>query len=59
MRSSLDVGLPDGTGDDEYLEALRSSVPQVLSGFRADLVFYLASLTFIRHRVIFNWAARA
>jgi simple sugar transport system permease protein len=23
------------------------------------LVFYLASLTFIRHRVIFNWAARA
>ena len=44
MRSSLDVGLPDGTGDDEYLEALRSSVPQVLSGFRADLVFYLAGV---------------
>jgi acetoin utilization deacetylase AcuC-like enzyme len=44
MRSSLDVGLPDGTGDDQYLEALRTHVPEVLSAFRADLVFYLAGV---------------
>jgi len=38
---SLDVGLPDGTGDPAYLEALDAALPRVLEA-RPDIVFYLA-----------------
>ncbi|UCF21143.1 MAG: histone deacetylase [Gemmatimonadota bacterium] len=41
-RSDLDLGLADGTGDAEYLELLRTHVPEILNGHRPDLVFYLA-----------------
>jgi acetoin utilization deacetylase AcuC-like enzyme len=40
-RGSLDIGLPDGTNDDLYLERLRSSLPEVMAG-AAQIVFYLA-----------------
>jgi acetoin utilization deacetylase AcuC-like enzyme len=41
-RSTLDVDLPDGTGDDAYLSALELHVPALLESFRPDLVIYLA-----------------
>ena len=41
-RSSLDVELPDGTGDDAYLAALELHLPAILRDFRPDLVLYLA-----------------
>jgi acetoin utilization deacetylase AcuC-like enzyme len=40
-RGSLDVGLPDGTRDDEYLDRLRASLPQVMAS-APQIVFYLA-----------------
>lgn len=40
--SDLDVALPDGTGDDEYLRALRVHLDAVLNRHRPDFVFYLA-----------------
>jgi acetoin utilization deacetylase AcuC-like enzyme len=40
-RGSLDVGLPDGTGDREYLRALEHALPAVMAS-RPDLVFYVA-----------------
>jgi acetoin utilization deacetylase AcuC-like enzyme len=40
--SDLDVALPDGTGDDEYLPALRSHLEHVLNRHQPDFVFYLA-----------------
>ncbi len=40
--SDLDVALPDGTGDDDYLAALRENLNGVLDRHRADFVFYLA-----------------
>jgi acetoin utilization deacetylase AcuC-like enzyme len=40
--SDLDVTFADNTGDDEYLTALRASVPRVLDEQRPDVVFYLA-----------------
>lgn len=40
-RGDLDVGLDDGTGDDEYLERLRIALGSVLES-RPDLVCYLA-----------------
>ena len=41
-RSSLDVELPDGAGDDVFLAALELHVPSVLAEFRPELVIYLA-----------------
>ena len=43
-RSDLDVGLPDGMGDAEYLHALGGLLPQVLEQAEPDLVFYLAGV---------------
>ena len=40
--SSLDVNLPDGVGDDEYLAALEKSLTQAFAQFPPDLLFYLA-----------------
>jgi acetoin utilization deacetylase AcuC-like enzyme len=40
-RGSLDVGLPDGTGDREYLHALEQAMPVVLAS-RPDLIVYVA-----------------
>jgi len=40
--SDLDVALPDGTGDDEYLAALRTHLAEVLNRHQPDFVFYLA-----------------
>ena len=40
--SDLDVALPDGTGDTEYLETLRGHLDAVLNRHRPDFVFYLA-----------------
>jgi acetoin utilization deacetylase AcuC-like enzyme len=39
-RSSLDVELADGTGDDEYLRALAEHLPRVFA-HAPDIVFYL------------------
>jgi acetoin utilization deacetylase AcuC-like enzyme len=40
LRSSLDVELPDGTGDAEYLETLARHLPRVFA-HAPDIVFYL------------------
>ena len=42
-RSDLDVSLPDGTGDEAYLEALEPALEQALA-FRPDLVFFNAGV---------------
>jgi len=44
MRSSLDVGLPAGTGDAEYLAALDARMPAVFTAARADIAFYVAGV---------------
>ena len=44
MRSTRDVGLPDGTTDADYLQALQQHLPAVLAASRADIVFYLAGV---------------
>jgi acetoin utilization deacetylase AcuC-like enzyme len=44
MRSNLDVPLPDGTGDEDYLRELRRHLPLVLDAADADIAFYLAGV---------------
>ncbi len=40
--SDLDLGLEDGTGDDEYLSLLSTHIPAILEQHRPQLTFYLA-----------------
>jgi acetoin utilization deacetylase AcuC-like enzyme len=42
VAGSLDIELPDGTGDETYLAALADALPRVLSAAAPDLVIYLA-----------------
>jgi acetoin utilization deacetylase AcuC-like enzyme len=44
MRSTLDVGLADGIGDDEYLDLLGRHMHSIVASFAPDLVFYLAGV---------------
>ena len=41
-KSDLDTGLPDFTGDGEYLTKLISGLRQIWQGFKPDIVYYLA-----------------
>jgi acetoin utilization deacetylase AcuC-like enzyme len=42
VAGDLDVGLPDGAGDADYLDALDLAMVELDSRFRPDAVFYLA-----------------
>jgi acetoin utilization deacetylase AcuC-like enzyme len=42
--SSLDLALPDGTGDAAYLAMLEQHLPDVISDFRPDFIFYQAGV---------------
>ena len=42
VDADVDLPLPDGVGDDEYLALLRATLPAALVRARADLVVYLA-----------------
>ncbi|KAL3162654.1 hypothetical protein ABBQ38_008699 [Trebouxia sp. C0009 RCD-2024] len=44
QKSTLDVALPDGMEDDDYLRAVAEVVPGVLQDFRPDLVLYDAGV---------------
>ncbi len=42
--STLDLPLPDGAGDDVYLDLLAAHLPGALAAARPDLAFYLAGV---------------
>jgi acetoin utilization deacetylase AcuC-like enzyme len=41
-NSSLDIGLPNGTGDESYLQTLQEALNLALQQFKPDFVLYLA-----------------
>jgi acetoin utilization deacetylase AcuC-like enzyme len=43
-KSDLDVPLPDGVGDDEYLELLGRHLLTLITEFQPDFAFYLAGV---------------
>jgi acetoin utilization deacetylase AcuC-like enzyme len=43
-RSDLDIPLPDGIMDDEYLSLLRKNLSDILSRFKPDFAFYLSGV---------------
>ena len=40
--SSCDIGLEDGAGDKEYLDALEKSMPAIMKKFKPDFLMYVA-----------------
>jgi len=43
-RSTLDVALPDGTSDDNYLQALKATLVPMIDDFEPDLILYQAGV---------------
>jgi len=43
-KSDLDIGLPDKTTDEPYLQLLQEHLPQLIDQVEPDLVFYLAGV---------------
>ncbi len=43
-RSSCDIALPDGTGDEAYLAELETHLPRILDSFAPDIVLYQAGV---------------
>ena len=42
--SSLDVALPAGTGDDEFMDALAAALPATIASFKPSIVLYDAGV---------------
>ena len=45
--SDLDIALEDNTGDDEYLEILKSTLPQLINQTKPDFVFFLSGVDIV------------
>jgi acetoin utilization deacetylase AcuC-like enzyme len=43
-RSDLDIALPNGCNDREYLDTLRNALPRIMNEFMPDFVFYLSGV---------------
>ena len=43
----MDIPLPDGTGDEEYLKILRETLPKLISQQQPDFIFYLSGVDII------------
>ena len=43
-RSDLDIPLPDGIGDEEYLHLLTYTLPGLIDNQQPDMIFYLAGV---------------
>jgi acetoin utilization deacetylase AcuC-like enzyme len=56
MRSTYDLPLPDGTGDGEYLELLRTWLPRLMEQHTPQLIFFQAGVDALEGD---RWAAGA
>lgn len=43
-NSDLDIELADGTGDEEYLRILKSTLPELINREKPDFIFYLSGV---------------
>ncbi len=43
-RSDLDIPLPDGVKDEEYLNLLTDTLPQLIKQQKPDFIFYLSGV---------------
>jgi acetoin utilization deacetylase AcuC-like enzyme len=45
--SDLDIALPDGTSDEEYLKILRETLPKLIETEKPDFIFYLSGVDIV------------
>ncbi|MCS7018160.1 MAG: histone deacetylase [Cytophagales bacterium] len=43
-KSDLDIGLPDGTDDTQYLPILRTTLPRLIEKVQPEFIFYIAGV---------------
>lgn len=43
-RSDLDIGLPDGTKDNLFLETLKENLPKLINKHKPDIILYLSGV---------------
>ena len=43
-KSDLDIPLPDGISDDEYLDLLTKTLPRLITHHKPDFIFYLSGV---------------
>ncbi len=43
-KSDLDIALPDGTGDEQYLQLLEQTLPALIEQQKPDFIFYLSGV---------------
>ncbi|WP_373057671.1 histone deacetylase [Zunongwangia sp. H14] len=43
-KSDLDIEIPDGTGDHEYLKILKKTLPKLIEQQKPDFIFYLSGV---------------
>lgn len=43
-KSDLDIGLPNGTSDEDYLRILKETLPKLIEEVNPDFVFYLSGV---------------
>ena len=48
QESDLDISLPDGTDDFNYLSQLRSILPIIIEDYQPELIFYLAGVDVLK-----------
>jgi len=47
-RSDLDIPLPDGIADDDYLDILTRTLPQLIEQQKPDFIFYLSGVDVLK-----------
>lgn len=45
--SNLDIALPDGTSDGEYLKILNNTLPELIETVKPDFIFYLSGVDIV------------
>lgn len=47
-QSDLDIELPDGTGDEDYLKILKETLPDLIKNQDPDFIFYLSGVDILK-----------
>ncbi|MDT0649363.1 histone deacetylase family protein [Autumnicola edwardsiae] len=47
-KSDLDIEVPDGTGDQEYLQLLKETLPALIEKEKPDFIFYLSGVDILK-----------
>jgi acetoin utilization deacetylase AcuC-like enzyme len=47
-KSDLDIAMPDGTEDDEYLKKLKSILPELIEQTHPDLIFFQSGVDVLK-----------